>query len=117
MLAGNKAFAIIFGDRRSGAVYDHMHALRSSGLAVGRREYSSIYDFSTPSQRAGVALSCDKGFIYDHTESCDLVIIFAVVAVVILVLTILAMNKSKGTAHDGRINYACAGDGRPCICC
>lgn len=99
MLAGNKAFAIIF------AVIVGLALSMTTctpplltSLAVGRREYSSIYGLLNAFATAGVALGpVIAGFIYDHTESYDLAwIIFAVVAVVILVLTILAMNKSKG---------------------
>lgn len=99
MLAGNKAFAIIFG-----VIVGLALSMTTctppllTSLAVGRREYSSIYGLLNAFATAGVALGpVIAGFIYDHTESYDLAwIIFAVVAVVILVLTILAMNKSKG---------------------
>lgn len=99
MLAGNKAFAIIFG-----VIVGLALSMTTctppllTSLAVGRREYSSIYGLLNSFATAGVALGpVIAGFIYDHTESYDLAwIIFAVVAVVILVLTILAMNKSKG---------------------
>ena len=99
MLAGNKAFALIFG-----VIVGLALSMTTctppllTSLAVGRREYSSIYGLLNAFATAGVALGpVIAGFIYDHTESYDLAwIIFAVVAVVILVLTILAMNKSKG---------------------
>ena len=99
MLAGNKALAIIFG-----VIVGLALSMTTctppllTSLAVGRREYSSIYGLLNAFATAGVALGpVIAGFIYDHTESYDLAwIIFAVVAVVILVLTILAMNKSKG---------------------
>lgn len=99
MLAGNKAFAIIFG-----VIVGLALSMTTctppllTSLAVGRREYPSIYGLLNAFATAGVALGpVIAGFIYDHTESYDLAwIIFAVVAVVILVLTILAMNKSKG---------------------
>ena len=99
MLAGNKAFAIIFG-----VIVGLALSMTTctppllTSLAVGRREYSSIYGLLNAFATAGVALGpVIAGFIYDHTESYDLAwIILAVVAVVILVLTILAMNKSKG---------------------
>ena len=99
MLTGNKAFAIIFG-----VIVGLALSMTTctppllTSLAVGRREYSSIYGLLNAFATAGVALGpVIAGFIYDHTESYDLAwIIFAVVAVVILVLTILAMNKSKG---------------------
>lgn len=99
MLAGNKAFAIIFG-----VIVGLALSMTTctppllTSLAVGRREYSSIYGLLNAFATAGVALGpVIAGFIYDHTESYDLAwIIFAVVAVAILVLTILAMNKSKG---------------------
>ena len=99
MLAGNKAFAIIFG-----VIVGLALSMTTctppllTSLAVGRREYSSIYGLLNAFATAGVALGpVIAGFIYDHTESYDLAwVIFAVVAVVILVLTILAMNKSKG---------------------
>ena len=99
MLAGNKAFAIIFG-----VIVGLALSMTTctppllTSLAVGRRGYSSIYGLLNAFATAGVALGpVIAGFIYDHTESYDLAwIIFAVVAVVILVLTILAMNKSKG---------------------
>lgn len=99
MLAGNKAFAIIFG-----VIVGLALSMTTctppllTSLAVGRREYSSIYGLLNAFATAGVALGpVIAGFIYDHTESYDLAwIIFAVVAVVIRVLTILAMNKSKG---------------------
>lgn len=99
MLAGNKAFAIIFG-----VIVGLALSMTTctppllTSLAVGRREYSSIYGLLNAFATAGVALGpVIAGFIYDHTESYDLAwIIFAVVSVVILVLTILAMNKSKG---------------------
>mgnify|MGYP000555016164 FL=1 len=99
MLAGDKAFAIIFG-----VIVGLALSMTTctppllTSLAVGRREYSSIYGLLNAFATAGVALGpVIAGFIYDHTESYDLAwIIFAVVAVVILVLTILAMNKSKG---------------------
>ena len=99
MLAGNKAFAIIFG-----VIVGLALSMTTctppllTSLAVGRREYSSIYGLLNAFATAGVALGpVIAGFIYDHTESYDLAwIIFAVVAVVIIVLTILAMNKSKG---------------------
>ena len=99
MLAGNKAFALIFG-----VIVGLALSMTTctppllTSLAVGRREYSSIYGLLNAFATAGVALGpVIAGFIYDHTESYDLAwSIFAVVAVVILVLTILAMNKSKG---------------------
>ena len=98
MLAGNKAFAIIFG-----VIVGLALSMTTctppllTSLAVGRREYSSIYGLLNAFATAGALGPVIAGFIYDHTESYDLAwIIFAVVAVVILVLTILAMNKSKG---------------------
>lgn len=75
-----------------------MHA--SAPHEPGGRAQRVLQHLRTPQRlrNGGVALGpVIAGFIYDHTESYDLAwIIFAVVAVVILVLTILAMNKSKG---------------------
>lgn len=99
LLSGNPIMAIIFG--LVGGLICSMTTVTPpllTSMAVGRREYSTIYGLLNVFGTAGVAFGpVVAGSIFDSTGSYNLAwYIFAGLSVVVVITTLLAMKKCKG---------------------